>query len=319
MAGVVNATLALTEKFVSSSDGTQIFAQAVGNSRLPALVFVHGFAVSALVWANIFRDTNLLRYFYLVAYDLRGHGRSGKPGMPEEYSTKLLADDFVAVTRAFGVEKPLYVGWSLGGTHRPNPKSAARSLTSLMHFHDTGSFASDVLEHYGVDALAGIVYTTAVPYLAASPKVLTSYVQNTVIPGLTDLTNSSLALSTRIDMTTNLFSHPEKAPAEVLWSWLGSSALLEPAKATLISGPGRVQDTANLFKAGQGGLPVLVVNGDEDRYVVGEEVVRALEGFKGLEVHSVRGGSHALFWERQVVFVGVVGEFARRVFKRRVG
>ncbi|KAF5319771.1 hypothetical protein D9611_012867 [Ephemerocybe angulata] len=231
-----------------------------------------------------------------VAYDLRGHGRSGKPGMPEEYSTKLLADDFVAVTRAFGVEKPLYIGWSLGG-----------------------SFASDVLEHYGVDALAGVVYTMAVPYLAASPKVLTSYVQNTVIPGLTDLTNSSLALSTCIDMTTNLFSHPEKVPAEVLWSWLGSSALLEPAKATLISGLGRVQDTANLFKAGQGGLPVLVVNGDEDQYVVGEEVVRALEGFKGLEVHSVRGGSHALFWERQVVFVGVVGEFARRVFKRRVG
>lgn len=71
MASLINSTAtALTERLITSSDGAQIFAQAVGNPRLPTLVFIHGFALSTLVWASILQNADLLRYFRLVSHTL---------------------------------------------------------------------------------------------------------------------------------------------------------------------------------------------------------------------------------------------------------
>jgi pimeloyl-ACP methyl ester carboxylesterase len=64
----LNATASVVEKFVTSSDGVEIFAQAVGDSRLPTLIFIHGLALSALVWVKILQDANLLKSFQLVGY-----------------------------------------------------------------------------------------------------------------------------------------------------------------------------------------------------------------------------------------------------------
>ncbi|KAH6902684.1 Alpha/Beta hydrolase protein [Coprinopsis sp. MPI-PUGE-AT-0042] len=76
-----NSTIAalqpVVERYITASDGTQIFATAVGQSHLPSLVFVHGYAFSTLIWESIIANSDLLKQFYLVAYDLRGHGRSG--------------------------------------------------------------------------------------------------------------------------------------------------------------------------------------------------------------------------------------------------
>lgn len=46
-----------------------------------------------------------------VRYDMRGHGRSGKPDSMENYSPQLYANDFLAVSRAFDLKNPTYVGW----------------------------------------------------------------------------------------------------------------------------------------------------------------------------------------------------------------
>lgn len=106
-----------TDKLVTSSDGAKIFAQSVGDARLPTLVFIHGFCYSTLVWASALRNADLQRHFHLVSVlplflDLRGHGRSAKPDDVAEYSSKHNADDFNAVIKAFNVTKaPILVGW----------------------------------------------------------------------------------------------------------------------------------------------------------------------------------------------------------------
>ncbi|KAF5332240.1 hypothetical protein D9611_007987 [Ephemerocybe angulata] len=292
---VLNATFAITERYVSSSDGTQIFAQAVGKPHLPTLVFVHGFALSALVWANIFRDANLLRYFHLVAYDLRGFGRSGKPERAADYSSKLSADDFVSVTKSFNVTKPLFIGWSLGGT-----------------------YASDVLQHYGPDALSGIIWTAACPYLAAAPNCTTEWVKTVELPAISSVDNATLALSIRQEFLYRLFNHPERVPTEVLWSWLGSTMLPDPAKITFPAGPARgsTQDTTNLFEAGKKGVPLLLINGGADGSIKGEETHAIVEGkWKDLTVYTAKNGSHAFFYEEQEEYVAQVLRFGRRVFK----
>lgn len=47
-----------------------------------------------------------------MRYDLRGHGRSGKPETDAGYTSDKFAEDFKAVMTAFGLTKPIVVGWS---------------------------------------------------------------------------------------------------------------------------------------------------------------------------------------------------------------
>ncbi len=56
-----------------------------------------------------------------MAYDVRGHGRSGKSDNPEDHQSSLYAADFDAVLKAFEVTKPLIVAWyviSISSTER---------------------------------------------------------------------------------------------------------------------------------------------------------------------------------------------------------
>lgn len=53
-------------KVVQSSDGTSIFAEAIGDPKNQSIVFAHGYGLSGQVWDNLFADDKLLRHFYLV-------------------------------------------------------------------------------------------------------------------------------------------------------------------------------------------------------------------------------------------------------------
>jgi pimeloyl-ACP methyl ester carboxylesterase len=46
-----------------------------------------------------------------VRYDVRGHGRSGKPTTEEAYQSKRFADDFKTVIDAFKLERPVLAAW----------------------------------------------------------------------------------------------------------------------------------------------------------------------------------------------------------------
>ena len=58
----------LNEKALTSSDGTAVYAVAAGNPTKQAIVFIHGFALSAAVWEGILKDERLLKEFYLVRF-----------------------------------------------------------------------------------------------------------------------------------------------------------------------------------------------------------------------------------------------------------
>lgn len=54
-------------KVVPSTDGVSIYADAIGDSTKPSIVFIHGFGVSGACFDNLFADKNLLAHFYLVS------------------------------------------------------------------------------------------------------------------------------------------------------------------------------------------------------------------------------------------------------------
>ncbi|KAJ7598607.1 hypothetical protein C8J56DRAFT_1039495 [Mycena floridula] len=62
------------------------------------------------------QEPHLAKSFYMVCYDLRGHGQSSKPENPEDYTSKLMADDFVAVAETFGLSNPVFLGWQVVDT-----------------------------------------------------------------------------------------------------------------------------------------------------------------------------------------------------------
>ena len=99
---------------VTSADRTQLHAETFGADGTPTIVLVHGWCCSVRFWHYQLRD--LSGDYRVVAYDLRGHGRSQRPG-PGGYSTAALAADLDAVLRACVPEgEPVVVvAHSMGG------------------------------------------------------------------------------------------------------------------------------------------------------------------------------------------------------------
>lgn len=112
--GAAAQTTARTS-FVTTDDGTRLSVQEWGNPQGPAVVFVHGIAQSQLAFGRQMREPLISKY-RLITYDLRGHGESDKPLKEEAYTSgKRMSDDLQAVINATKADKPVLVGWSLGG------------------------------------------------------------------------------------------------------------------------------------------------------------------------------------------------------------
>jgi len=94
-------------------DGVRVHYQEAGESRAPALVLIHGFASSTLVWSKVFLEL-AASGFRVIAVDMLGYGYSGKPrngeytiGGQARLITQLL--DRLRITHA------TFVGSSYGG------------------------------------------------------------------------------------------------------------------------------------------------------------------------------------------------------------
>lgn len=100
---------------VTGHDGVQIAVQESGNPNGQPIIFIHGLLGSHLNWEKQLQDKQLQSY-RLITFDLRGHGISGKPQLEAAYlNGKFWADDLASVIDGSKANKPLLVGWSLGG------------------------------------------------------------------------------------------------------------------------------------------------------------------------------------------------------------
>ena len=86
-----------------------------GNPTGPPILFIHGYCQSTFAWRKQFAG-DLGRDFRLIAFDLRGHGESDKPGDAAAYTESTLwADDVAAVIAELRLENVALIGWSYGG------------------------------------------------------------------------------------------------------------------------------------------------------------------------------------------------------------
>ena len=106
-------------------DGVRVHYQEAGEKDNPALVLIHGFASSTLVWSKVF--LNLAEAgFRVIAVDLLGCGYSGKP-RNGEYTIAGQASLLMRLLERLGIKHGTLVGSSYGG--------AVAATCALDHAH----------------------------------------------------------------------------------------------------------------------------------------------------------------------------------------
>jgi non-heme chloroperoxidase len=98
--------------FMTTQDGTEIFYKDWGPKDAQAIVFHHGWPLSADDW-----DNQLMFFlgqgFRVVAHDRRGHGRSTQTDTGNEMDT--YAEDVKALVAELDLSQAIHVGHSTGG------------------------------------------------------------------------------------------------------------------------------------------------------------------------------------------------------------
>ncbi|KAK0472281.1 Alpha/Beta hydrolase protein [Armillaria novae-zelandiae] len=280
-------------QYITSQDGTRIWADAAGTPGKPPVVFVHGFLCSSLNWAKQFSDEHLLNNLYMIKYETRGHGRSDQPESEEAYISARHAEDFHAVCTAFNVTEPIIVSWSLGGLIVP-----------------------DVLSRFGTSPLplTGHVMLNAVPCRSILPEITNPYTA-TVIPPLSsphtvDFQNALKEFIGGFVARDNL----KMVSFEDRCAWLGNAMNMNiAARAFSLS---RTQDEKALLRVSKE-LPILCIQGTEDTMMeLGkhEEFMKKNFG-DNLDYRRLPGVGHSPFYELPEVVNPMILQFIRRVYK----
>jgi 3-oxoadipate enol-lactonase len=96
---------------VFADDGACIDVCVDGTKRDAAVMLLHGFPLTRVVWEA--QSNALARTCYVLRPDLRGAGSSSAPEGP--YLMERLAADVAAVLDAAGIERAAIIGHSMGG------------------------------------------------------------------------------------------------------------------------------------------------------------------------------------------------------------
>lgn len=127
---------ALTASTVIAPDGVPLHVVENDGTEGPPLLILHGIAHSSWAMMPILAGP-LCEKRRCIAFDLRGHGQSGKPWTAESYdNSRPWADDIAAVMRAKNLVKPVLLGWSYGTI-----------------------VTGDYLRHYEATTLSGVIFS----------------------------------------------------------------------------------------------------------------------------------------------------------------
>jgi pimeloyl-ACP methyl ester carboxylesterase len=125
---------------ITSADTTELYAEAFGPDDGPTVVLAHGWTEQLAYWGPVIKRLRA-HGLRVVAYDLRGHGRS-HPAADRDYSLDRFGEDLEAVLAAAGAggegDLATVVGHSLGAMsiaawaehHDPRARARAAALVN---------------------------------------------------------------------------------------------------------------------------------------------------------------------------------------------
>jgi len=128
------------ERFIAVPDGLNIFVRdyaPVGAARGVPVICLHGLTRNSADFEIVSpRIAALGRR--VLAFDVRGRGRSDRDPKPERYAAPVYAMDVVHTMGALGVERAVFIGTSMGGL-----------ITMMLNVMAPGKVAAAVLNDIG--------------------------------------------------------------------------------------------------------------------------------------------------------------------------
>ncbi|MFB7931840.1 SDR family oxidoreductase [Streptomyces sp. NPDC056039] len=133
------------ERWVRTGE-VELCVAELGDPSRPTVVLVHGYPDSKEVWSEV--ATRLAGRFHVVAYDVRGHGRSTAPRpLRGGFTLEKLTDDFLAVADAVSPDRPVHlVGHDWGSVQAWEFTTVRRTEGRIASFT---SMSGPSLDHFG--------------------------------------------------------------------------------------------------------------------------------------------------------------------------
>lgn len=146
LAPMLAGPVAAKSYYVAGAGGVPLAVTEAGAADGPEILFLHGIGQGKESFLPQL-EADALQGHRMVAFDLRGHGMSGKPWREEDYvDPAVWAGDVRAVMRAAGLKKPVIVAWSYGAL-----------------------VAADYVRVFGTGEIAGLVLISSLGGLVEAP------------------------------------------------------------------------------------------------------------------------------------------------------
>ncbi|HEY2866006.1 MAG TPA: alpha/beta hydrolase [Pyrinomonadaceae bacterium] len=256
-----------TQKVIGGN-GVGLNVVETGNAGGQAILFIHGFSQSHLVWKRQL-DSDLAGDFRLVAMDIRGHGRSDKPHQIEAYTdSKLWADDINAVIGQLKLDRPILCGWSYGPLN-----------------------ICDYIRHYGESQIGGLHFVGGITKIGTEEATafLTPDILG-LVPGFFSTETAATVDSLRSLIRLFFVDAPSDEDAYQL---LGASVSVEPlVRQALFSRTVDNDDILADLKA-----PLLISHSIDDRIVLPTAAEQIRSVVPHAVLHQPSGVGHGLFME----------------------
>ncbi|MBD8506140.1 alpha/beta fold hydrolase [Hoyosella sp. G463] len=91
----------VSDRWVVSTDGVRLATYSYGDPARPTVLCVHGFPDDHRMWEPVI--DRLAENYHVVAFDMRGAGKSDRPSSIGDYTIAHLADDIASVARTLAV------------------------------------------------------------------------------------------------------------------------------------------------------------------------------------------------------------------------
>lgn len=274
----------MTPRQVTGAGGVRLFVREGGNPAGPPLLLLHGWSQHHLCWSKQF-DGRLAEQFRLIAPDLRGHGASDKPLEPEHYGNSApWAGDVAALIEQLGLERPILVGWSMGGW-----------------------IVQDYLRVHGDAAIAGAALIGSSVVTAGDPEVLAARSPAARAEGAYS-EDQGVALRAMVEFVKVCVAAP--LPAEDLAFMVGYNMLCPPQ----IRRAARTRREDYRADVAAATRPLAVFWGEAEALCLRSMVDETLEAAPRARLFTYAGAGHSPFWEQPEKFDADLAAFAREAF-----
>jgi len=218
-------------------NGGEIFYVDAGISKAAPIVLIHGFPFSHEMWDP--QIEALQKRFRVIAYDLRGHGKSGVGD--GQYMLEFFVDDLLGLLDHLRIERAVLCGLSMGGyialraVERKPERVRGLILADTQAKADSNeaklkrAAAIKSVKAMGVNAYAeGFVKSVFAPQTLANNKAAVEKIRRIIEANSSlGICGALLALASRTDTTESLPGI--KAPTLIL---VGEHDALAPPSAS---------------------------------------------------------------------------------------